>query len=209
MLIISPLFLTSVTPSDWQLHRCRGNQWHPKAGVAHLVQCVRPPRPLHQPARRELQLLLRAGIHWHLLPREWVIIRHTTHRLYLSSLTLSGNHMILTVIQTPVSLIVTLLVQITVQGKKKKQDKKEIRWKTSAVKCLLSRPISLWVLVFVLSQDASRNQTSSLIFFHFRNLIGAESVSRNKKLSKRLKWKPFFVVNVWNSLNFVKGMTNN
>lgn len=54
--------------------------------------------------------------------------------------------MILTVIQTPVSLIVTLLVQITVQGKKKKQDKKEIRWKTSAVKCLLSRPISLWVL---------------------------------------------------------------
>lgn len=125
MLIISPLLFTSVTPSDWQLHRCRGNQWHPKAGVAHLVQCVRPPRPLHQPARRELQLLLRAGIHWHLLPREWVIIRHTTHRLYLSSLTLSGNHMILTVIQTPVSLIVTLLVQITVQGKKKNRTKRK------------------------------------------------------------------------------------
>lgn len=40
--------------------------------MAHLVQRVRSSRPLHQPAGRELQLLVRAGIHRDLLPRESV-----------------------------------------------------------------------------------------------------------------------------------------
>lgn len=66
--------------SDWQLHCCCGNQWHPKTGLAHLLQCVRPPRPLHQPACRELQLLLWPRIHRHLLPRKWVSVRLTAPR---------------------------------------------------------------------------------------------------------------------------------
>lgn len=106
-IVLMPPF-TFFPQSDWQLHSCCGNQWHSEAGVAHLIQCVRTPRPLYQSACRELQLLLWARIHRHLLPREWVII--STHRLYLSPVTITGTHRILTVVQTPVSLIFTVLV---------------------------------------------------------------------------------------------------
>ncbi len=41
---------------------------------------------------------------------ESLLAQHTTRRLYLSPVTLTRNHMILTVIQTPVSLIIILLV---------------------------------------------------------------------------------------------------
>lgn len=119
-----PIVLVPIshTNSDWQLHHCCGNQWHPEAGVAHLVQCVRSARPLHQPACRELQLLLRAGIHRHLLPREWVTIGHSD-RLYLPPL---QTHMAVVVFQTLIiRLIIRLIMSLAKRGGKREQSSKD------------------------------------------------------------------------------------
>lgn len=145
-----PIVLVPIshTNSDWQLHHCCGNQWHPEAGVAHLVQCVRSARPLHQPSCRELQLLLRAGIHRHLLPREWVTIGHSD-RLYLPPL---QTHMAVVVIQTLIiRLIIRLIMSLAKRGGQTWAEQQ--RFSTSDY------------FLFVLSQDVSQEFVQSFLFF--------------------------------------------